>query len=880
MAASMAVLTAAFFEAAMRSLFLAVAVWAGLGALRVRNVIAQKWAWAAVLAGAFLMPAILPFAVRWKPFPAVTLALPAAWLGQATSAPVAQKPVAQQSLALSHAAPELAISDSADVMEIPAAGSSSYAATSVPQPSGSATGSNSPVHSNSTVPWLSYFRTISLAGLAAGLYLLVMAALLFRLLVGIVSTFRLWHTAEPVNLRHINIDTEPRLDVRSSSRAPSPVTIGSGILLPADYSTWDREKLRVVLAHESSHIRQGDFYLQLLAALYAALVWPSPLGWWLKRKLYDLGETISDRYGLEEAANSSSYAQILLEFAAAPRLTQIGVAMARSSNLSHRIERLFNDGAFRQAFTASRRTLAVALLVPVVLFAAATCVRVTAKAQTPAQAAPTAQVAPASTQTPSTGQSNPEPAPAAPSDAAPATPEPASAPAQNESSPNPAAAPAPPAQPATPASPATSGSPRIHVEVPAIHVNVPAQHIEVPAVHVDMQAKHIEVPAVHVDMQAKHIEIPAQHIDIPARHIDVPAVHVDVPAHQIDIPEKHIDIPARQIDVPAIHIDEPAIHIETPRNSDGHAAIIGSGSKLLAMLSGPDGRAANGSGSVMLAMLNGFGRSLLLKSADADSDSTGSTFDRTLTFSGKLELTIGDPSGNIQIRRGSSGQIHIHAIVKASHPEDEQAARDLAANPPIEQNGNVIRIGEHGDHSEIHHNVSISYEIEAPADATLNAATGSGNINDDGVGQDSKLTSGSGNITATGLEGGFKVLTGSGNIAVENSGNGDAKVQTGSGTIDVKGVLGGLTAQTGSGEIKAEGTPSSAWKLQAGSGSIDLTTGGAAMTLDASTGSGTIKSDRPMTMETSEDKHHVKAQINGGGPEVHVDTGTGEIRVH
>jgi hypothetical protein len=107
MAASMAVLTAAFFEAAMRSLLLAVAVWAGLGALRVRNVIAQKWAWAAVLAGAFLMPAILPFAVRWKPFPAVTLALPAAWLGQATSASVAQKPVAQQSLALSHAAPAL-----------------------------------------------------------------------------------------------------------------------------------------------------------------------------------------------------------------------------------------------------------------------------------------------------------------------------------------------------------------------------------------------------------------------------------------------------------------------------------------------------------------------------------------------------------------------------------------------------------------------------------------------------------------------------------------------------------------------------------------------------------------------------------------------------
>ena len=50
--------------------------------------------------------------------------------------------------------------------------------------------------------------------------------------------------------------------------------------------------------------------------------------------------------------------------------------MARSSNLSQRIERLFNEGAFRQAFTASRRALATALLVPVVLFAAATFVRV------------------------------------------------------------------------------------------------------------------------------------------------------------------------------------------------------------------------------------------------------------------------------------------------------------------------------------------------------------------------------------------------------------------------------------------------------------------------------------------------------------------------
>jgi len=872
----MPVLIPEFFEAAMRSLLLAVAVFAGLGALRVRNVIAQKWAWAAVLAGAFLMPAILPLAASWQIFPAATVVLPTAWLRQATIAQDLQPPVAQQSPAVSHAAPALAFADSPALTEIPAAGSSRYAAAFAAQQSDNITESNSTVHSNSPMQRLPYRRTISPAALAAGLYLIVTAALLFRLFVGIASTFRLWRSAQP-----INIDTESGLDVRSSSRASSPVTIGSGILLPADCSTWDREKLRVVLAHESSHIRQGDFYLQLLAALYAALVWPSPLGWWLKRKLYDLGETISDRYGLEEAADSSSYAQILLEFAAAPRLTQIGVAMARSSNLSHRIERLFNDGAFRHAFTASRRTLAIALLVPAVLFAAATCVRVTAKAQTPdqttpEQAAPAAQAAPASNQTPATGQSNPEPVPAAaPSDAA-AAPVAASASAATPEAapqvvpspaPSPEAAPVPPAPPATPAKPDYNVAPRVHVEVPAIHVNVPAQHIE--------------VPAVHVDMAAKHIEIPAQHIDIPARHIDVPAVHVDVPAHQIDIPEKHIDIPARHIDVPAIHIDQPAIHFDAPAaapsGADGHAAMIGSGGELLARLSASDRLAAIGSGGELLAMLNGFGHALF---QSANADPTGLTFDRNLTFTGKLELTVGDASGNIQIRHGSSGQIHIHGTVRANHAGEEQAARDIAANPPIEQNGNVIRIGEHGDHPENHHNVSIDYVIEAPAGATLVAATGSGNITDDGVGQDSKLVSGSGNVTATGLEGGFKVQTGSGNIAVENSGGGDAKVQTGSGKIDVKGMHGALIAQTGSGEIRAEGTPSSPWKLQAGSGNIDLTTGSAALTLDASTGSGNIKSDRPMTAETTDDKHHIKAQINGGGPEVRVESGSGEIRVH
>jgi DUF4097 and DUF4098 domain-containing protein YvlB len=348
------------------------------------------------------------------------------------------------------------------------------------------------------------------------------------------------------------------------------------------------------------------------------------------------------------------------------------------------------------------------------------------------------------------------------------------------------------------------------------------------------------------------------HVDVPARHIDIPAKVINIQAKQIDIPAKVIVIPTKQIDIPARHIDIPAIHIDVPP-SDAP--------------SGSDGRASNGSGGELLAMLNNFGHALFLRASIADPAET--TFDRNLTFSGKLDLSVSTGSGNITFTRGPANQIHIRGIVKVNRDGDPAQAQQIAANPPIEQQGNTIRIG---GHQENLHNISISYEIEAPADSALNAATGSGNITDTGVGQDAKLTTGSGNVTATGIEGGFKIQTGSGNIAIDGTGQGDAKAQTGSGNIDLKGVHGSLLAQTGSGGIRAAGTPSSPWRLSTGSGTIELSTANAPIDLDATVGSGSI-STHAATMQTAADKHHMHVQLNGGGPEVRVETGSGSIRV-
>jgi beta-lactamase regulating signal transducer with metallopeptidase domain len=395
------------FELALRSLLVASAVAAGLRLLRVRNVLAQKAAWGLVLAASLLMPLLMPMAARWQIVPAAaTVVLPAhPWRAafDPQPAPKAAAPLTATSTAHEFSAP---------IQFVTPSESDSFSSSNTPAPAAEYSTSSALRSIIQTPPPIS--RNIENTApsalpppstLAWMVYWSVCAALLLRLFYGLVSAIGLWRDAEPIALES---HCTANLRIRASRAVSSPVTIGSGIVLPMDYDVWDAEKLRIVLAHERSHIRQADFYLQLLAGLYASIFWFSPLGWWLKRKLSDLAEAISDRAGLEQAASRSSYAQILLEFAALPRPTLIGVAMARSSSLSHRIERLLNDSSFRQAFAGSRRALLAVLIVPVALFAATALIRVqAAEAAKPAQSQATP---PPEAQAPATGQSNPDPA--------------------------------------------------------------------------------------------------------------------------------------------------------------------------------------------------------------------------------------------------------------------------------------------------------------------------------------------------------------------------------------------------------------------------------------------------------------------------------------
>jgi DUF4097 and DUF4098 domain-containing protein YvlB len=254
-----------------------------------------------------------------------------------------------------------------------------------------------------------------------------------------------------------------------------------------------------------------------------------------------------------------------------------------------------------------------------------------------------------------------------------------------------------------------------------------------------------------------------------------------------------------------------------------------------------------------------------------------STFERTLSVSGAVTLHISTGSGYIHLKPGPDNQIHIFGRVKSNWGGSEEQVREVAAHPPIEQTGSIVRVGGNGENL---HNISIDYEVQAPARTFLDASSGSGDVSDDGVGVNARLNTGSGTIHATGLKESFTVGTGSGDIYAEQTGSGDVTARTGSGSIELKNVSGGVKADTGSGDIKLSGQPKADWHIRTGSGSVELWADRSPFTLDASTGSGDVKTDREMVVQGSIEKHHVSGKINGGGPMVRVSTGSGDIRVH
>ena len=298
------------------------------------------------------------------------------------------------------------------------------------------------------------------------------------------------------------------------------------------------------------------------------------------------------------------------------------------------------------------------------------------------------------------------------------------------------------------------------------------------------------------------------------------------------------------------------------------------------------------------------------------------SFQRTLTVSGRPDIEVVTGSGAIEVGPGRDGHIEIRAEIRAgrewgwnsgSRLSPEERVRRIEANPPIEQNGNVIRIG-HIDDRDLQNGVSISYTLTIPAASlvrsktgsgsqrierirgdvqsstgsgsivarevgSLSASAGSGSIQADGVNGSFRANTGSGRIEAGGVGGAITAKTGSGGIEVNQVGSGNVDVASSSGTVRISGVRGALRASTTSGGLHVQGEPRGDWEVTASSGGVRIDVpDSSGFDLDASTSSGSIDVGMPVSA-TSTSRRSIRGTVHGGGSRLMVRTSSGSIDI-
>ena len=278
------------------------------------------------------------------------------------------------------------------------------------------------------------------------------------------------------------------------------------------------------------------------------------------------------------------------------------------------------------------------------------------------------------------------------------------------------------------------------------------------------------------------------------------------------------------------------------------------------------------------------------------------SFERTFKVTGPAELEVLTRSGDITVRSGPAGTVTIRGKIYVGDRwlgGNRQAdVSEIEKNPPIRQTGDSI----HVDYLNVH-DISVDYEITAPADTSVRTHSGSGDQRVEGMQAGLELESGSGDmrlrelngavhlhtgsgdVEAREVSGAFTAETGSGDIRLDAKGSGDVHVHTGSGTVELRGIDGSLQAEAGSGDISVLGKQAGPWEIRTHSGNVEIERPrDADFDLDASTGSGEVSVGRPVTMivqgRLREGRRSVNGKVGGGGPRLVVHTGSGDVHIN
>jgi hypothetical protein len=255
--------------------------------------------------------------------------------------------------------------------------------------------------------------------------------------------------------------------------------------------------------------------------------------------------------------------------------------------------------------------------------------------------------------------------------------------------------------------------------------------------------------------------------------------------------------------------------------------------------------------------------------------------EKRFKVAGRPELTLSTFDGSVEVRPWDRSEVLI-VVERRAGSRDGIDSIDIEAD----QDGDRIRLAarrqpEHAFDWSFRGR-SASLIVSVPADSDLQARTGDGALDVEGLTGRVDLRSGDGTIRGRHLAGELKISTGDGPIHLTDA-SGSLSAQTGDGSVNVEGSLTTVRVHTGDGTVTMTVEPGSEtagdWTIATGDGSVTLELpDDFSAELDAHTGDGRISvEDLRVNVSGRLGKNRLRGQLGEGGVPLRIRTGDGSI---
>ena len=259
--------------------------------------------------------------------------------------------------------------------------------------------------------------------------------------------------------------------------------------------------------------------------------------------------------------------------------------------------------------------------------------------------------------------------------------------------------------------------------------------------------------------------------------------------------------------------------------------------------------------------------------------------ERRFPVDGKPDVKLMTRDGAIEVRSWDRSEV---LVVIEKHTFSKQAV--AAIRVESDQNGSQVSVDVKIARETLSglfwgNTGSAKLIVSVPASSDIQATTGDGAIDLDGIGGTISLRSGDGSISARNASGTLAARSGDGSIRLDAV-KGAVDVNTGDGSIVVNGALTGVRARSGDGSIavhaQAGSTTDTDWDISSGDGSVTVEVPESfGAELEARTGDGRVHFEGVTLSNVAGEMapNHANGRVGAGGRAMRVRTGDGSILV-